>query len=144
MEIHQKIPQLFIPANNFLSEGNGYTVGAVGELNCITKIKRNKGLIQGSPLSPLFYALGIQKLLNYLYEEMNNKEINPSSSGCNELFCYMDDLNIWMDYSIVNNIFQTLVDKGKEIGYEINFGKNIVWNYPVKLEYKDFAGKSND
>mgnify|MGYP000344639660 CR=1 FL=1 len=38
MEIHQKIPQLFIPANNFLAEGNGYTVGAVGELNCITKI----------------------------------------------------------------------------------------------------------
>ena len=126
LEIKQKVPQLFIPANNFLSKGNGYTVGAVGEKNCISEIKRNKGLIQGSPLSPLFYALGIQNLLDTLYSEMNNKEINPLSSGNNELFCYMDDLNIWMDYDLVNNIFQILNNKGKEIGYEINFEKTWI------------------
>ena len=79
------------------------------------------GVRQGDPLGPLFFCLGIQKILEQC--QLNFPDIR--------LVAYMDDITLFGDHRYINDAIQWLTDAFKNIQLKLNPEKTTIYGHSI-------------
>jgi hypothetical protein len=106
--------------------GPNYLVNSAGE-NVLTI---HEGILQGDPLSSLFFCLAIHPLLKELASDMKELHHTVSHRKRNKytsrVCAYMDDINLVVDANKIEEAMHLAKVKFQEVGLEMNVSKTVI------------------
>ena len=79
---------------------------------------RSRGVKQGDPLGPLYFALALQPILQQVIEGADRQLYG---------LAYLDDVTLFGNPQTVADRFLVLQTRAREIGLDVNMAKSVEW-----------------
>lgn len=95
-----------------------------------------EGVVQGDPLSPLLFALGLQSAVRKTADFLQNQA--PDS----RVFAYLDDVTVVAPASVISAAFAVFQQCARDIGLSVNMSKTQLFSLQNKAEAEQLANTS--